>query len=142
MRLRFLSYVSCVLFASAATMQAAFGQFEAPHTTKFTLTSPTQIPALELKPGTYSISIVDHLPDRTVLRIEGAKDDVRTMVRAQAVKRVGMQFVERMPWIGRFNIMYALGIDGLSLWFVPLTAFITVIVVISAWQVIEPELAP
>jgi NADH-quinone oxidoreductase subunit M len=53
----------------------------------------------------------------------------------------GMQFVERTPWIGRFNIMYALGIDGLSLWFVPLTAFITVIVVISAWQVIEKRVA-
>lgn len=53
----------------------------------------------------------------------------------------GMQFVESLPWIGRFNIMYALGIDGLSLWFVPLTAFITVIVVISAWQVIEKRVA-
>jgi NADH-quinone oxidoreductase subunit M len=53
----------------------------------------------------------------------------------------GMQFVESTPWIGRFNIIYALGIDGLSLWFVPLTAFITVIVVISAWQVIEKRVA-
>jgi NADH-quinone oxidoreductase subunit M len=53
----------------------------------------------------------------------------------------GMQFVESTPWIGRFNIMYSLGLDGLSLWFVPLTAFITVIVVISAWQVIERRVA-
>ena len=53
----------------------------------------------------------------------------------------GMQFVESTPWIGRFNIMYALGIDGLSLWFVPLTAFITIIVVISAWQVITERVA-
>ncbi|MDB5910743.1 MAG: NADH-quinone oxidoreductase subunit [Massilia sp.] len=53
----------------------------------------------------------------------------------------GMQFVESTPWIGRFNIMYALGIDGLSLWFIPLTAFIQVIVVISAWQVIEERIA-
>jgi NADH-quinone oxidoreductase subunit M len=53
----------------------------------------------------------------------------------------GMQFVESTPWIGRFNILYTLGIDGLSLWFVPLTAFITVIVVISAWQVIEERVA-
>lgn len=53
----------------------------------------------------------------------------------------GMQFVEKTPWIGRFNILYALGVDGLSLWFVPLTAFITVIVVISAWQVIEKRIA-
>jgi NADH-quinone oxidoreductase subunit M len=53
----------------------------------------------------------------------------------------GMQFVESTPWIGRFNIMYALGIDGLSLWFVPLTAFITIVVVISAWQVITERVA-
>src|SRR5689334_17593589 len=53
----------------------------------------------------------------------------------------GMQFVESTPWIGRFNILYALAIDGLSLWFVPLTAFITVIVVISAWEVIEKRVA-
>ncbi len=48
-----------------------------------------------------------------------------------------MQFEESLPWIERFNVRYHLGVDGLSLWFVPLTAFITVIVVISAWQVIE-----
>jgi NADH-quinone oxidoreductase subunit M len=48
-----------------------------------------------------------------------------------------MQFVELLPWIERFNVNYHLGVDGLSVWFVPLTAFITVIVVISAWQVIE-----
>jgi NADH-quinone oxidoreductase subunit M len=48
-----------------------------------------------------------------------------------------MQFVELMPWIERFNVNYHLGVDGLSVWFVLLTAFITVIVVVSAWQVIE-----
>ncbi len=47
-----------------------------------------------------------------------------------------MQFTETLPWIERFNVKYALGVDGLSVWFVPLTAFITVIVVISAWEVI------
>ena len=53
----------------------------------------------------------------------------------------GMQFVERVEWIERFNIWYALGVDGISLWFVPLTAFITVIVVIAAWEVIEKKVA-
>ncbi len=52
-----------------------------------------------------------------------------------------MQFVEKQPWIDRFNINYHLGVDGLSMWFVPLTAFITVIVVIAAWQVIEERVA-
>ena len=47
-----------------------------------------------------------------------------------------MQFVERAPWIDRFHVFYHLGIDGISFWFVLLTAFITIVVVISAWEVI------
>ncbi|WP_027016827.1 NADH-quinone oxidoreductase subunit M [Comamonas composti] len=45
-----------------------------------------------------------------------------------------MQFVEKALWIERFSIHYHLGLDGLSFWFVPLTAFITVIVVIASWE--------
>jgi len=52
------------------------------------------------------------------------------------VGSAAMQFVEKSPWIERFHIDYHLGVDGLSMWFVLLTAFITVIVVISAWEVI------
>ena len=47
-----------------------------------------------------------------------------------------MQFVEKGGWIERFNVYYHVGLDGLSLWLVLLTAFITVVVVISAWEVI------
>jgi uncharacterized protein YbjQ (UPF0145 family) len=46
-----------------------------------------------------------------------------------------------MPWIARFNVNYHLGVDGLSMWFVPLTAFITIIVVIAAWEVIQERVA-
>jgi NADH-quinone oxidoreductase subunit M len=52
-----------------------------------------------------------------------------------------MQFVEKLPWIARFNVHYHLGVDGLSLWFVPLTAFITVVVVIAGWEVIDERVA-
>ena len=45
-----------------------------------------------------------------------------------------MQFVEKAVWIEGFNIHYHLGVDGISFWFVPLTAFITVIVVIASWE--------
>ncbi|HRP20046.1 MAG TPA: NADH-quinone oxidoreductase subunit M [Alicycliphilus sp.] len=45
-----------------------------------------------------------------------------------------MQFVEKAPWVARFNMHYHLGVDGISMWFVPLTAFITVIVVIASWE--------
>lgn len=47
-----------------------------------------------------------------------------------------MQFQENFAWIERFHVRYHLGVDGISLWFVLLTAFITIIVVIAAWQVI------
>ena len=52
------------------------------------------------------------------------------------VASAAMQFQEKLPWIERFKANYHLGVDGISVWFVPLTAFITVIVVISAWQAI------
>ena len=45
-----------------------------------------------------------------------------------------MQFVEKAPWVARFNMHYHLGVDGISMWFVPLTAFITVVVVIASWE--------
>ncbi|MDR5750981.1 MULTISPECIES: NADH-quinone oxidoreductase subunit M [unclassified Caballeronia] len=47
-----------------------------------------------------------------------------------------LQFVEQANWIERFNITYHLGVDGISMWFVVLTALITVIVVIAGWEVI------
>jgi NADH-quinone oxidoreductase subunit M len=47
-----------------------------------------------------------------------------------------MQFVEQASWIERFNVNYHLGVDGISFWFVPLTAFINVVVVIAGWEVI------
>ncbi|WP_420474233.1 NADH-quinone oxidoreductase subunit M [Noviherbaspirillum sp. ST9] len=53
----------------------------------------------------------------------------------------GMQFVEKTSWIERFNVNYYLGIDGISVWFVLLTAFITIIVVIAGWEVIEKRVA-
>ncbi len=47
-----------------------------------------------------------------------------------------MQFAENMPWITRFNVNYALGVDGISMWFVLLTSFITVVVIIASWETI------
>jgi NADH-quinone oxidoreductase subunit M len=53
----------------------------------------------------------------------------------------GLQFVEKAMWIERLNVHYHLGVDGLSVWFVLLTAFTTVIVVIAGWEVIESRVA-
>jgi NADH-quinone oxidoreductase subunit M len=48
-----------------------------------------------------------------------------------------LQFAERLAWIPRFRADYALGVDGISLPLIVLTAFMTVPVVIAGWSVIE-----
>ena len=52
-----------------------------------------------------------------------------------------MQFVENSMWIERFNVNYHLGVDGISFWFVLLTAFINVVVVIAGWEVITHKVS-
>ena len=52
-----------------------------------------------------------------------------------------MQFVEKASWIDAFSASYHLGIDGISLWLVLLTSFITVIVVLAGWEVITKRVA-
>ncbi|AEK59197.1 NADH-quinone oxidoreductase subunit M [Acidithiobacillus caldus] len=56
-------------------------------------------------------------------------------------RTAAMQFVERIPWIPALNIDYHLGVDGISLWFVLLTSFLTILVVISSWTNVERRLA-
>jgi NADH-quinone oxidoreductase subunit M len=51
------------------------------------------------------------------------------------------QFVESAPWIPRFNAAYALGVDGISLPLVVLTALMTIPVVIAGWTVIKVRAA-
>jgi NADH-quinone oxidoreductase subunit M len=48
-----------------------------------------------------------------------------------------LQFPEKLPWIPRFDAWYALGVDGISLPLIVLTAFMTVPVVIAGWKVID-----
>ena len=49
----------------------------------------------------------------------------------------GMQFVERAAWIRAFAIDYYLGVDGISMPLVVLTAFATLLVVVAAWEVVR-----
>src|SRR4051812_42126025 len=49
----------------------------------------------------------------------------------------GMQFVELAPWFERFNVNYHLGVDGISMLFILLNSFITILIVISGWSVVE-----
>lgn len=51
------------------------------------------------------------------------------------VGSAAMQHVEKVLWVPAFNIHYHLGVDGISLWLVLLTAFITLIVVVASWTI-------
>jgi NADH-quinone oxidoreductase subunit M len=53
----------------------------------------------------------------------------------------GFQFQERLSWIPAFNIHYHLGVDGISVPLILLTSFITMIVVVAGWEVIEKRVA-
>lgn len=48
-----------------------------------------------------------------------------------------LQLVEKYPWIERFGISYYLGLDGISLWLVLLTTFLTPIIILGSWTAIE-----
>ena len=52
-----------------------------------------------------------------------------------------MQFVEKAPWIERFNIFYHLGVDGFSMPLIILTTISTLLVVVAAWEVIQHRLS-
>jgi NADH-quinone oxidoreductase subunit M len=45
-----------------------------------------------------------------------------------------MQFVERDAWVPMFNVFYHIGVDGVSLPFVFLTALLTPLAVLSSWK--------
>lgn len=53
----------------------------------------------------------------------------------------GVQFVELYPWIEALNLNYHLGVDGISVLFVILNSFTTLMVVLAGWQVIEKRVA-
>jgi len=48
-----------------------------------------------------------------------------------------MQFREHVAWLPSFNVNYSMGIDGISMPLILLTSFLTVLVVIAGWQVIQ-----
>ncbi len=48
-----------------------------------------------------------------------------------------MQFAEKVDWIKAWNIQYSLGVDGISVLFVALTALLTVISIMVSWKAIQ-----
>src|SRR3546814_19754789 len=52
-----------------------------------------------------------------------------------------MQFVEKASWIETFDVIYHLGIAGISSWFVLLTSFITILVLMAGWAVMTSRVS-
>lgn len=53
----------------------------------------------------------------------------------------GMQFVEDYSWLPSLGIHYSLGVDGLSLLLIVLTAFTNLIVILATWESISKKVA-
>ena len=51
------------------------------------------------------------------------------------------QLAEHVVWVDAFNVNYSVGIDGISLPLILLTTFLTVLVVIAGWRVIQYRLS-
>lgn len=49
----------------------------------------------------------------------------------------GFQFIERLPWIPSLNIDYIVGVDGISILFLPLTSLLFIGIILSSWNSIR-----
>ncbi|MCM0604844.1 MAG: NADH-quinone oxidoreductase subunit M [Xanthomonadaceae bacterium] len=47
------------------------------------------------------------------------------------------QFVEKTPWITAWGVQYNLGLDGISLWLVILTTFLTPLIILGSFTAVE-----
>lgn len=52
----------------------------------------------------------------------------------------GLQLVDRFDWIPAWGIQYYMGVDGLSILMVLLTAFISVIAIAASWTAIDKQI--
>ena len=52
--------------------------------------------------------------------------------------QTGYQFLEEVPWFA--GLSYRMGVDGISVWFLPLTAFLLPLCILASWRSIEHRL--
>ncbi len=55
------------------------------------------------------------------------------------ISSAGLQFVEQTPWVQSAGISYFLGVDGISIWLVILTTFLTPITILGGWTSIQKK---
>ncbi len=49
--------------------------------------------------------------------------------------QAGYQFAETVPWLAGLDVQYRMGVDGISLFLILLTLFLTPIAIISSWSI-------
>ncbi|MEQ9326490.1 MAG: NADH-quinone oxidoreductase subunit M [Rhodospirillales bacterium] len=52
-------------------------------------------------------------------------------------EQAGFQFVEKVEWLPSIGISYHMGVDGISMWFVLLSTFLTPLCILSSWEAIQ-----
>jgi len=79
------------------------------------------------------------MPRQSVHTRLDARADQAASDAAQPVPKVlqSSDWVARRPWVARFDIQYALGVDGISLPLVVLTALVTLLAVVASWKIEE-----
>ena len=76
----------------------------------FSVTSKTQIPGLTLKPGSYSIRVVDRLSDRVIVRVDAADGSGHsTFIGLENADLPKPSTPGLVPWTGSGNLNYVRG---------------------------------
>jgi NADH-quinone oxidoreductase subunit M len=102
----------------------------------------------------YPISVLIAVPFLTiaVIVLIGSREWIRRLALAGALLELalalmlwwrfdpvfqGLQFVERTTWMPTFNIDYAVGVDGISVLLVVLTALLSPLCILCAWSAVD-----
>lgn len=68
-------------------------------------------------------------------RLDARADQAASDAARETPRYLSDDWVARRPWIGRFGIQYALGVDGISLSLAVLTALVTFLAVVASWKI-------
>src|SRR2546427_10949438 len=105
---------------------------------------PSILTVLIVLPVAGSLLVLLLPADREKL-IKGAGLAVSTLTLALSIvlwalfdsSHTGMQFMQKSSWIPAFDVSFSVGLDGLSLLLVLLTAFLTPVAMLSSWNAIQ-----
>jgi NADH-quinone oxidoreductase subunit M len=83
----------------------------------------------------------DDLIKKATLAVSGLELFLAVIVLLRFVpESAAMQFSERVPWIPPLGISYHLGVDGISVLFVGVTAFLTLLIVLYSWDTVRQQI--